>query len=256
MENKFADKKFLFMGDSITALGMGERGWVRYFCEIINPGLVVNTAVVGCRWADNEKTVYNGNPIWSGEPGGDDNHNVIGNQIEKLLRGKDSTHPNYNRVPEYDDFDYIFIAAGTNDGDNSHEPEDIDAINKQFHISSDEVLPLEQVNRRRWAGAVRYAYENLRNMYPNAKIFICSPIQANEYFRDYKSTERKGRMLKAICNKISDVTFVNTFECGICGIFETYQKNGRDLIDGLHPNANGAKKMGLYNARVFLNNVF
>jgi lysophospholipase L1-like esterase len=93
-------------------------------------------------------------------------------------------------------------------------------------------------------------------MYPNAKIFICSPIQANEHFRDYKSTERKGRMLKAICNKISDVTFVNTFECGICGIFETYQKNGRDLIDGLHPNANGAKKMGLYNARVFLNNVF
>lgn len=253
--SNFENKKFLFMGDSITALGMGERGWVKYFSEIINPGVIVNTAVVGCRWADNVKTIYNGNPIWSGDPGGDDNHNVIGNQIEKLLRGKDVTHPEYCRVEEYEDFEYIFIAAGTNDNDNSHEPDDIAAINKQFLVSAEEVLPLEKVNRKTWAGAVRYAYENLKKMYPNAKIFICSPIQAHERSRTYKDTERKGRMLNAICKRISDVTFVNTFECGICGIFEHYHAGGRDLVDGLHPNANGAKKMGVYNARAFLNNV-
>ncbi len=251
MGENYSNKKFLFMGDSITALDMGERGWVRYFSEIIKPASHVNTAVVGARWADSANTVYNGNPIWGGAPVGDDTHNVIGNQIEKILRGRDETHSNYNRVPEYDDFDYIFIAAGTNDGDNSHEPEDIDAINKQFYISRDEVLPLENANRRTWAGAVRYAYENLRRLYPNAKIFICSPIQAAENSREYKSTERKSRMLKAICNRISDVTFINTFECGICGMYEAWQHNVRDLIDGLHPNANGAKKMGEYNARVF-----
>lgn len=143
LENS-GNKKFLFMGDSITALDMGERGWVRCFSEITGAATHVNIAVVGARWADSANTVYNGNPIWGGAPGGDDTHNVIGNQIEKLLRGKDETHPNYSCVPEYEDFDYIFIAAGTNDVDNSHEPEDVDAINKQFYISRDEVYLLNR----------------------------------------------------------------------------------------------------------------
>lgn len=256
MIKDYSDKKFLFMGDSITALGMGDRGWVKYFSEIVGLKHQVNIAVVGARWADVPGTIYNGNPIWSGNPGGDDTHNVIGNQVEKLLRGRDENHPNYSRVPEYDDFDYIFIAAGANDVDNSHEPENVEAIDKQFFINSEEVLPLEQVNRRTWAGAMRYAYDNLRRLYPNAKIFICSPIQSSEKSRTYKSAERKSRMQKAICNRISDVTFINTFECGICGMYENWREKGRDLIDGLHPNANGAKKMGEYNARAFILSTF
>ena len=245
----YKNKKILFMGDSITALGTGERGWVKYFNEIIEPSFTVNTAVIGAKLNDYPETVYDGNPIWEGHPGGDDRHNVIGNQIEKLLRGKDKTNLNYSYVADYEDFDYIFIAAGTNSYDFSQKFDDVDAVNRQFYNEKGEVLPLEKVNRKTWAGAVRYAYENLRKMYPSAKIFICAPIQAAENSRDFKSIRERGILLKLICERISDVTFVNTFECGICGMYESWQKNGRDLTDGLHPNVNGAKKIGEYNAR-------
>lgn len=245
--NNYENKRILFMGDSITALGTSERGWVKYFNEIIKPSFFVNVAVVGATW-DDHGAVYDGNPMWGGGNGPDIN-NVVGNQIEKILRGKDETHANYSKVDDYENFDYIFIAAGTNSVDTSHEPDDAEAINKQFMKNKDEILPLCEANRNTWAGAVRYAYENLRRLYPNSKIFICSPIQAADNSRSYKTILRDGKMLKAICERISDVVFVNTFECGICGAYESWQKNGRDLIDGLHPNVNGAKKIGEYNAR-------
>ena len=248
----FKSKRILFMGDSITALDTDERGWVKYFNEIIKPFFTANVAVIGAKWNDIPETVYDGNPIWAGHPGGDDRHNVIGNQVEKILRGKDKNHPNYSYVADFEDFDYIFIAAGTNNYDFSQKFDDVDAVNRQFYKENGEFLPLEEVNRRTWAGAVRYTYENLRRMYPIAKIFICAPIQAAEDSRDFKSIRERGILLKLICERISDVTFVNTFECGICGIYESFEKEGRDLIDGLHPNKNGAKKIGEYNARALI----
>ena len=41
---------------------------------------------------------------------------------------------------------------------------------------------------------------------------------------------------------------IDTFHCGICDIYEKKDANGRYLIDGLHPNAAGAKKIGVFNA--------
>ncbi len=61
--------------------------------------------------------------------------------------------------------------------------------------------------------------------------------------------------MSAICDRISDVTFIDTFNCGICGIYEKRSENGRDLIDGLHPNTNGARKIGKYNAWAIRDNL-
>ena len=41
--------RILFLGDSITALGTTERGWVRYFNETVKPSFFVNLAVSGAR---------------------------------------------------------------------------------------------------------------------------------------------------------------------------------------------------------------
>ena len=41
---------------------------------------------------------------------------------------------------------------------------------------------------------------------------------------------------------------IDTIRCGINGVNEVSGGNGRYLIDGLHPNVNGAKKIGYYNA--------
>ena len=234
------------MGDSITQLGISERGWVKYFCEKMKPSLIVNTAVIGCTWADKEGTVYNGNPTTE-----DSVNNVMGNQIEKILRGKDATHPNYSKVDEYNDFDIIMIACGTNDVI-SIDSNLIEYVNSEF-IDVNDVKPLADVNRKKWNGIMRYAYEKLRKIYPNSIIFFCSPIQASAYIRDYRNIRDKGKYMDAICHVISDVNFIDTEKCGICELFELNGKNGRDLIDGLHPNVNGAKKIAEYNFREVFN---
>lgn len=241
----YTGKKVLLLGDSITALGDNPRGWPRYFKSYIAPSLLVNVAVSGATFCDrNSSTDYDGNPIANGGM-----QNVIGNQVEKILRGKDASHPKYSKVDDYEDFDAIFIAAGTNDS----APTDTD-IDSQF-FSKDVPIPIDKIDRTTWAGAVRYAYEKLRGVYPNAVIFVCTPIQASETIRHYDSIVSKGNVLKSICNRISDVVLVDTFKCGVCGVYEISDGNGRDLNDGLHPNSNGAIKIAKYNAREFMHHL-
>ena len=226
--------KVLFMGDSITFLN----AWVSHFNKIIKPG---------AHWCDYEDTVYDGAPVWRAEDGGGPN-NTICNQVEKVLRAKDENHPLYQKNEAYNDFDVIFVSAGTNDDipDAVPSPEE---INTQFLNNDNTTLPLSEVDCKTFAGAMRYTYEHLRRLYSNAKILYCSPIQADENIRSFASIKLKGQLIKAICDRISDVVFVDTFNCGICGIYEKWQTNGRDLIDGLHPNDNGGKKIAEYNAR-------
>ena len=233
--------KILFMGDSITARGE----WVKYFNEIIQPELYVNIAVCGATWKDRDNTKYDGNPIFDIN---DYTNNTICNQVEKILRGKDKSHMNYCCNKDYSDFDVIIVSAGTNDVE-VHSMLEIDEINEQFVDADRNIVLLEKTDRKTWAGAMRYTYEKLRYLYPEAAIFFCSPIQAAETRRSYKSIELKSQIIKSICDRISDVCFIDTFKCGICGIYEYKELNGRDLIDGLHPNTSGAKKIALYNAR-------
>lgn len=110
-------------------------------------------------------------------------------------------------------------------------------------------ISVDQYDRKTREGAMFYCYYHLRRMYKNAKIFFCSPIQGVEPTRPYKSIKSKSKFTKAVCDFISDVVFIDTLDCGICGSFELAGENGRDLIDGLHPNVNGAKKIGEFNAR-------
>lgn len=238
----YKGKKILFMGDSITALGTGTRGWPGYFNEIIEPECFVNTAVSGARWCDYSDTVYDGNPVFAGE---DDNHNnTMGNQIEKLLRGVDEDNENYSYVEEYASFDMILIACGTNDATPTAD------IESAFTADS-EIVELDTLDRTVFANAFRYVIENLQTMYPDAQIFICTPIQGYITTRSYSSIKAKGDYLKLLAGRMS-VEVIDTFECGVCGIYEKKDENGRYLIDGLHPNVAGAQVMGEYNARAVI----
>ena len=236
------DLRILFMGDSITAV----TPWVKQFNAILQPSVSVNIAVSAATWADREGTVYDGNPVFGAE--GAITHNTIGNQIEKLLRGKDALHPQYRHNSDYDAFDVILVSAGTNDAVFT-EPLSIDEINRQFVDKTGALLPLEQADRKTWPGAMRYAYEQLRRLYPEAAIFYCSPVQAAESVRSFASIRLKSQIMRTICERISDVGFIDTFRCGICGIYEKWDCCGPDLADGLHPNENGARKIAEYNAR-------
>jgi len=225
-------KRVLFMGDSITALYMEERGWPRYFSELLEPAHTVSTAVPGARWRDYPNTVYDGNPVFIN--GVHTPNNTMCNQMEKIKRH------HADGDPDYADFDVILMAAGTNDG----MPEDADTTDAQF-FKDGEYVPLADADTHTWGGAIRYVSESLYELYPNAVQFICTPIQADDKFRPFRSILEKGRVLKEIAARLS-VRYIDTLYCGIYGRYEKQYENGRSLIDGLHPNKHGAEQMGSF----------
>lgn len=170
--------------------------------------------------------MYDGNPVQSLPQ-----NNVLGNQVQKIL------NENY-AAP-----DVIIIAIGTNGGLSNVTYESIDAV----YYDSDDVIPLSSVDRTKTEGAFRYCTETLHNKYPNALIFWCVPIPAYEKTRRALNSvnyEERLRMLTTYAN----IQMIDTNHCGINGVNEVQGGNGEYLIDGLHPNENGAKHIGYYNA--------
>lgn len=236
--------RILFLGDSITALGTTERGWIRYFNETVKPSFFVNLAVSGARLSNSATPVeFDGDPVFLGDKT-DYTQNVVINQIVKLsrMRGKEENN--------CDAFDLILIAAGTNDWF-CKEKCNIDAIEEQF-TAEGKTIPPDQADCFTFPGAMRFITARLRSFYPDAVICFCSPIEGCESIRPYAEILSKRNLIKAVCERLRDVFFVDTFLCGIKGTFEKDGENGRDLIDGLHPNKNGAEKIGRFNAAAVL----
>ncbi len=238
MENFLKGKRVLFMGDSIMALYMENRGWPKYFCELLEPAHHACVAVPGAHWCDYENSVLDGNPVFNP---GDYSGNTMSNQMEKIKLQKAAGNP------DFADFDVIIMAAGTNDD----MPECAEICDAQF-CRDGAYVPLDEVDRKTWGGAVRYVCESLYELYPNAYQFICTPVQAVDNIRPFRSILEKGRALKEIAARLS-VRYIDTLYCGIYGRYEKWEENGRCLADGLHPNANGAKQMGFFNAMAVKN---
>ncbi len=140
---EYKNKRILFMGDSITALNTSDRGWVKYFNEIMEPSFFINVAVSGARLANEKNVEFDGNPMFLGE-NTDYSQNVVLNQVEKISRAKDKNNKNYVYNPDFETFDLIIIAAGTNDWF-CEEKCNIDTIEEQF-ICNGSVVDLDIVN--------------------------------------------------------------------------------------------------------------
>lgn len=237
----YMNKKILYLGDSITYLGVtgGNRGWPNWCNGILQPYNYYISAVNGATWRDKEGTVYDGNPQESNPT-----NNTIGNQIQKILNDK------ADYEPDVQDFDIIIFAAGTNDIQYGNI--DDENVNAQFYDNNNLLIPLADADRKTFAGIMRYATETLAAAYPNAIFFVCSPIQAAETVRTLDNIKKVRKLLHDAADRIS-IQFIDTFECGITGVYEVSMQEGRDLKDGLHPLAGGAKKMGNYNANKIAN---
>ena len=240
----YEQKKILFMGDSITAANLNNNGWCKYFNAIMNPVKTVNVAVSGAVWHDYEDTVYDGNPVTTYQT-----NNTIGNQVEKIARGKDTTNPNYSHVADYDDFDIIIISAGTNDGKNNFNTDDIKP--SIVELTWGTPLAYTSIDTKKSVGAMVYAYERLYTMYPNAKFFYCTPIQTYPSKKGWGENQYKGEVMKETGNFIPPI-IIDSEKCGIFGNQEQYSTEGVNLYDGLHPNAHGAKLLGEYNANAII----
>ena len=253
---------FMSFGDSISS----EAYYMPYLRSLLNVDNHYNFAVAGATVADRVNTnSYNGNPTMEDGPS-----NVLGNQLQKLLNGIEN---NYTMIP-----DVILISAITNDSNPTLEEISFDSIEENFtegttaieitsptFDASDTYAP----HRKNVAGSLRYIVGTLEKLYPNAIIFIATPIQAstdssNKNFPNIM--ELKQQYIKNIAKRLSIISLHVGEECGILSDFEynggfwsssyateELPKQGRDLRDGLHPNGNGAMKMAKYMAQEILN---
>ena len=218
--------KIMCLGDSITALGTGNRGWIKYFMKKIPSTLVANTAVNGAVLPDYSGTVYDGNPSSSNQ-----DNNVLGNQVQKILNNN------------YEAPDVILIAIGTNSGISITREDMIST----YYGSNKTLIPLNEVDRTTHAGAYRYCFDTLHTKYPNALIIWCTPIMGFETTRSANNACDWAESLR-IATEYTGQLLCETIRCGINGVNEKKNENGEYLIDGLHPNEKGAKKMGYFNA--------
>lgn len=247
---KWKGLKILTLGDSITAMG-GVNGWTHWIKQYLLADKVVNVSVAGSTWQDKvANQTYDGNP----QPSTDGN--VMGNQVEKVLNAK------ANGDADYQDFDVITFSFGTNDSvDFSVQTKE--SVESQFITNYAQnnftVVPLESVNRQTLAGAIRYGFQKLHEAYPNAVIFMCTPTQ--ECYETFDSIYQKGDFINFVADRLGAET-IDTRRCGIRNIYESQttidydhpEQSGTapiqtDLLDGIHTNENGAKKIAKYNAR-------
>lgn len=247
---KWKGLKILTLGDSITAMG-GVNGWTHWIKQYLLADKVVNVSVAGSTWQDKvANQTYDGNP----QPSTDGN--VMGNQVQKVLNAK------ANGDVDYQDFDVITFSFGTNDSvDFSVQTKE--SVENQFITNYAQnnftVVPLESVNRQTLAGAMRYGFQKLHEAYPNAVIFMCTPTQ--ECYETFDSIYQKGDFINFVADRCGAET-IDTRRCGIRNIYESQttieydhpDQSGvapiqTDLLDGMHTNENGAKKIAKYNAR-------
>lgn len=247
---KWKGLKILTLGDSITAMG-GVNGWTYWIKQYLLADKVVNVSVAGSTWQDKvANQTYDGNP----QPSTDGN--VMGNQVQKVLNAK------ANGDADYQDFDVITFSFGTNDSvDFSLQTKE--SVEKQFITNYAQnnftVVSIDNVNRQTLAGAMRYGFQKLHEAYPNAVIFMCTPTQ--ECYETFDSIYQKGDFINFVADRLGAET-IDTRRCGIRNIYESQttidydhpEQSGAapiqtDLLDGIHTNENGAKKIAKYNAR-------
>ena len=90
-------------------------------------------------------------------------------------------------------------------------------------------------------------------------IFMCTPTQ--ECYETFDSIYKKGDFINFVADRLGAET-IDTRRCGIRNIYESQttidydhpEQSGAapiqtDLLDGIHTNENGAKKIAKYNAR-------
>ena len=247
---KWKGLKILTLGDSITAMG-GVNGWTYWIKQYLLADKVVNVSVAGSTWQDKVASqTYDGNPQPS------TNGNVMGNQVQKVLNAK------ANGEADYQDFNVITFSFGTNDSvDFSVQTKE--SVESQFITNYAQnnftVVPIDNVNRQTLAGAMRYGFQKLHEAYPNAVIFMCTPTQ--ECYETFDSIYKKGDFINFVADRLGAET-IDTRRCGIRNIYESQttidydhpKQSGAapiqtDLLDGIHTNENGAKKIAKYNAR-------
>ena len=225
----FENVKFVIFGDSITEdTGSSDANWVDVFASVIKSNSIVNRGYGGMHYAWHSSTVETLTPSM------DNNYNnVLWNHIKKW----EATIPT---TP-----DIFIIAAGTNDVSQNYP---FGSMAQAFAQS------LEATTQLTTANAMRKALQYLQMNYPNARIYVCTPIQAAT--RTWDNLYLVTATIKDVAARLS-IPIIDCFNnCGIVDQYEIAGSIGRDLYDGTHPKASGANKQGSFIANEFKNKYY
>ena len=137
--------------------------------------------------------------------------------------------------------DVFAFAMGTNDDINFLGDPDAALTGKSLENN-------ENIDLFTEAGAMRWCIQTIAENFPEARIFVLTPIQA----ADPKHNEKIEKQISQNFVRITGAMSVRLVDCfhnsGICEKFEVEGAEGRFLRDGLHPKENGQALEGAFAA--------
>jgi len=225
-------KNMLLFGDSITMTATtsddgtvyvesARSNWPTFAKSILEIGRFRNYAFSGASFVDHVPTDGNYRRLFS-------------NQITNAINYRDNEN---NPFPA----DIIVVALGTNDANLSRQLGSYaTAMSKTTLNALDKTLVYE---------AARYGFWKIRDYWPNAVCYACTPLQkaAYEPKLDY------SKAIKEMANRYNFIIIDVENESGIIRDFEVSGADGRFLTDGTHPNVNGQKLQANLISRVIGN---
>lgn len=248
-------KKYACMGDSITSdqvVGIGT-----LVNDILQTKLVGNFACGYATCSNWHTGDTDESPQTFVEPQNTNTaDNVLMNQVLRLLQWTTAsgeqvtwTHPvaGAYSVPtdvgtglgHTDDIpDVIYIAIGVNDGRNAKNlfVDDSDAVMNSAYAD---------LTKCSYASALRWAIETLNSAYPNAKIFVASPLFTNENEGTSNGHHNRGAIIakrevsKKIANYCNSIFIDSTYESGYTVLAATQ-------VGNIHPNGRYKSIIGRY----------
>lgn len=247
----------LVIGDSYSAQGY----WLNKLKNIIKINNVKRVAVgsstIKDKYTDRNTYPYTSRPNQSENSG---NLNTFSCQIEKLKRlisgtDLDDGETKYTTIP-----DTIFIQGGHNDSaDDSvenykeqlYEKQENKYITVNGEISQSTVYvkkSVDIIDRTNFMGAIRYLYESLSEIYPNARIYVITPSGLSYATGNNINYLEKADQIKYACSLLSlpvidwsvngRLTFIDTDMTGTGTEEDPYnpRSQSRYSDDSLHPN--------------------
>ena len=215
LSNPLKGKKVMFFGDSITYT---ERCYRKPLLENTGMIQVENFAVNGAWLTNYDGVVLDGNPTTEA-------NNTVPNQVQKMLNGS------------YDTPDIVIVSAGTNGTYTTFA----DGLVEAQFTDGTAYIDVDTCDLLKASGAMRWIYEKILSVYPNAMIFFATPIQAAPSLRTYANIVARRDIIIKIANRMS-ANIIDAFAySGIYGRYEVGYANGKYLSDGLHPNEEGGK---------------
>ena len=267
-EGKPFRKKIMMFGDSITSDLSTLYGSI--IADILDCDLIKNYAVGGATCCDKSQNGTNltGTNVTE-PPYGDDTYpNCLSTQVRRALKDTTTlgaqikwTHPTDGEfsiptnIATGSGFatapDIIYIAIGINDGN---------SIYTNYVDDSDEAIEKQYSNLSKigFCDALRWSIETLQCAYPNAAIFVATPLftsMAGGAHHKYPALTTKRKMVMDVARYCSVPVIDSQAESGftkaIAAVHTTLNTSGKP--DGVHPDWMWRTKISEYVANEIKN---